>query len=38
MEKECGIIKELAKRGEQHDAMNALRLPANAYMDMCGIS
>ena len=38
MEKESGIIKELAKRGEQHDVMDALRLLANAYMDMCGIS
>ena len=31
-------IEELAKRGEQHDIMDALRLLTVAYMDMCGIS
>ena len=31
-------IEQLAKRGEQHDIMDALRLLTVAYMDMCGIS
>jgi hypothetical protein len=38
MEKESIIIRELAKRGEQHDVMDALRLLTNAYIEMCGIS
>ena len=32
------IIEELAKRGEEHDVMEALGLLAIAYMEMCGIS
>lgn len=31
-------IEELAKRGEQHDVMDALRLLTKAYIEMCGIS
>lgn len=31
-------IEKLAKRGEQYDIMDALRLLTMAYMDMCGIS
>jgi hypothetical protein len=31
-------IEKLAKRGEQHDIIDALRLLTVAYMDMCGIS
>ena len=31
-------IKQLAKKGEQHDVMDALRLLTKAYIEMCGIS
>ena len=31
-------IEKLAKRGEQHDIMDALRLLTEAYISMCGIS
>ena len=31
-------IEKLAKRGEQHDIVDALKLLVQAYMDMCGIS
>ena len=31
-------IEEYAKRGEQHDVVDALKLLTQAYMDMCGIS
>lgn len=31
-------IEKLAKRGEQHDIMDALRLLTEAYINMCGIS
>ena len=31
-------IKELAKRGENHDIIDALRLLTEAYIQMCGIS
>ena len=38
MKKVSKKIKELAKRGERHDVMDALGLLTNAYIDMCGIS
>ena len=38
MQKVSKKIEELAKRGEKHDIMDALRLLTNAYMEMCGIS
>ncbi len=31
-------IEKLAKLGEQHDIMDALRLLSEAYINMCGIS
>ena len=31
-------IEQLAKKGEQHDVMDALRLLTKAYIEMCGIS
>jgi len=31
-------IEKLAKRGERHDIVDALKLLVQAYMDMCGIS
>ena len=36
MGKQSQTIKELAKRGEQHDVMDALRLLTDAYVSMCG--
>ena len=38
MKKVSKKIEKLAKRGEQHDVMDALRLLTTAYIDMCGIS
>ena len=38
MQKVSKKIEELAKRGEKHDIMDALRLLTNAYMEMCGFS
>ena len=38
MKKVSKKIAKWAKRGEQHDVMDALRLLTNAYIDMCGIS
>ena len=32
------IIEDYAKRGEQHDIMDALILLTIAYINMCGIS
>ena len=38
MDNRIKAIEKLAKRGEQHDIMDALRLLTEAYINMCGIS
>lgn len=38
MDNRIKAIEKLAKRGEQHDIMDALRLLTEAYISMCGIS
>ena len=35
MKKAYKKIEKLAKRGDQHDIMDALKLLTNAYMEMC---